>query len=100
VRSGKKEGMYQVVRCYKIIKFFAAINCQAMPGHGMRRPCTAMVQLQREGMLLTHLAAPDAGRLFSKNIPKKSGEWRDEDSAIQTMTVLKQAPIVELTQEF
>jgi L-fucose isomerase-like protein len=53
----------------------AAINCHAMPNHGLRLPCTAMVQLHREGvllacemdvngmlssMLLTHLAARPA----------------------------------------
>jgi len=53
----------------------AAINCHAMPDHGLRLPCTAMVQLHREGvlvacemdvngllssMLLTHLAARPA----------------------------------------
>ena len=53
----------------------AAINCHAMPDHGLRLPCTAMVELHRGGvlvacemdvngllssMLLTHLAARPA----------------------------------------
>lgn len=30
----------------------AAVNCHAMPGHGLRLPCTAMVELHREGVLV------------------------------------------------
>ena len=67
----------------------AAINCHGMPQHDLRLPCTAMVELHREGvllacemdvngllssMLLTHLAARPA---FMGNVIPGS-----DDSAI------------------
>jgi len=70
----------------------AAINCHAMPNHGLRLPCTAMVQLHREGvllacemdvngmlssMLLTHLAARPA---FMGNVIRGAEETTIEIS--------------------
>ena len=78
----------------------AAINCHAMPEHDLRLPCTAMVQLHREGilaacemdlngllssMLLSHLAEHPA---FMGNVIARSEETFDIEHCVAPPNML------------